>query len=61
MSDTEGSVVRVANTLTTWDSRVKLTPASVQACHTASPTRISVQLDVAGVRIDAKEHLLCRF
>ena len=34
MSDTEDSVVREANTLTTWDSHVKLIPASVQ---TATP------------------------
>ena len=41
MTDTEGSAaVREANTLTTWDSRVKLIPASVQTLHTALPVII---------------------
>jgi len=52
---------KLANTLTTWDCHVKLIPASVVNCHTASPVLSLVWLGVTDVCVHVKEYRSCRF
>ena len=61
MSEREFAGREQANPLTTWDSHVTLTRASVSASTLLRHYLSEPRLVDTGVSIDAKEYLLCRF